>query len=123
VFTTTPGNNHDSILFVEPELEYPYHLIVSHTPAAAHLWRTKTFSWSGADWELVTDQYKIVNHYEYDDGVKVGGTYYIYEQGIVYTFTGPLEEASGKWEKADSVNFMDRVPDGVYSSRSEGAAA
>jgi len=32
VFATTMGNNHDSVLFVEPELEYPYHLIVSHTP-------------------------------------------------------------------------------------------
>jgi hypothetical protein len=29
VFATTMGNNHDSVLFVEPELEYPYHLIVS----------------------------------------------------------------------------------------------
>ena len=31
VFTTTHGNNHDSVLFVDPELEYPYHLIISHT--------------------------------------------------------------------------------------------
>ena len=31
VFVTTKGNNHDS-LFVESELEYPYHLIISHTP-------------------------------------------------------------------------------------------
>ncbi len=31
VFTTTFGNNHDSVLFVDPELEYPYHLIISHT--------------------------------------------------------------------------------------------
>ena len=28
-FVTTKGNNHDSVLFVEPELEYPYHLIIS----------------------------------------------------------------------------------------------
>jgi hypothetical protein len=97
-FITTKGNNHDSILFVEPELEYPYHLIISHTPTAAHLWRAKKFSWSSQDWELVSDQYKIGNHYEYDDGVKVDGTYYIYEAGKVYTFSGPLEEASGKWK-------------------------
>ena len=42
-FVTTKGNNHDSILFVEPELEYPYHLIISHTPQYAHLWRTRSF--------------------------------------------------------------------------------
>ena len=85
-FITTKGNNHDSVLFVEPELEYPYHLIISHTPKAAHLWRTKKFSWNSADWELVSDQYKIGNFYEYDDGVKVGDTYYIYECGKVFTF-------------------------------------
>ena len=61
VFATTMGNNHDSVLFVEPELEYPYYLIVSHTPKFAHLWRTKKFSWSSEDWELVSDQYKIGN--------------------------------------------------------------
>ena len=61
VFTSTKGNNHDSVLFVEPELDYPYHLIISHTPQYAHLWRSKKFSWSSADWELVTDQYKIGN--------------------------------------------------------------
>jgi len=37
VFDVTKGNNHDSILFVEPELEYPYHLIISHNAEAAHL--------------------------------------------------------------------------------------
>ena len=88
VFTTTHGNNHDSVLFVDPELEYPYHMIVSHTPEAAHLWRAKKFSWSSADWELVSDKYVIGKHYEYDDGVKVDGTYYLYEEGIVYTFSG-----------------------------------
>ena len=88
------------MLFVDPELEYPYHLIISHTPEAAHLWRAKKFSWSSADWELVSDQYMIGKHYEYDDGVKVDGTYYLYEEGIVYTFSGPLEEASGKWKAA-----------------------
>ncbi|HAE12109.1 MAG TPA: hypothetical protein DCG39_10760, partial [Opitutae bacterium] len=76
-FVTTKGNNHDSVLFVEPELEYPYHLIISHTPQFAHLWRSKKFSWSSSDWELVSDKYKIGNHYEYDDGLKVDGTYYV----------------------------------------------
>jgi len=114
VFTTTHGNNHDSILFVEPELEYPYHLIISHTPEAAHLWRTKEFSWSSDDWELVSNEYVIGRHYEYDDGVKVGDTYYIYEQGLVYTYTGALEDASGKWERAG--RFPKRKCDdvGVY---------
>ncbi len=100
VFTADHGNNHDSILFVEPELEYPYHLIVSHEPSGADLWRTKELSWSSEGWELVSDQYKIGGHYEYDDGVKVDGTYYLYEGGNVYTYSGPLEEASGSWEKA-----------------------
>lgn len=100
VFTTKMGNNHDSILFVEPELKYPYHLIVSHTPRSAHLWRAKTFSWSSDDWELVSDQYQIGNFYEYDDGVRVDGTYYIYEEGKVFTFSGPLGNASGKWVEA-----------------------
>jgi beta-xylosidase len=100
VFTTEHGNNHDSVLFVEPDDEYPYKLIISHTPAHADLWRAKTFSWSSKDWELVDGEYKIARQYEYDDGVKVGDTYYIYEGGKVYTFTGKLEDASGKWKQA-----------------------
>ena len=100
VFTSDFGNNHDAILFVEPELEYPYHLIISHTAKAAQLWRAKKFSWNSADWELVEKKYKIGKHYEYDDGVKVGDTYYLFEAGIVYTFTGDLAESSGKWKKA-----------------------
>ena len=100
VFTSDFGNNHDAVLFVEPELEYPYHLIISHTAKAAQLWRAKKFSWNSADWELVEKKYKIGKHYEYDDGVKVGDTYYLFEAGIVYTFTGDLAESSGKWKKA-----------------------
>jgi arylsulfatase A-like enzyme len=114
VFTTTHGNNHDSVLFVDPELEYPYHMIVSHTPEAAHLWRAKKFSWSSADWELVSDQYIIGKHYEYDDGVKVDGTYYLYEEGIVYTFSGPLEQASGKWKAAGTFPFKQCDDIGIY---------
>ena len=102
VFTVEHGNNHDCILFIEPELEYPYHLIISHEPSGADLWRTKTFSWSSESWELVSDDYDIARHYEFDDGVKVDGTYYIYEAGRVYTYSGPLEEADGKWKKAGS---------------------
>jgi arylsulfatase A-like enzyme len=114
VFTTTFGNNHDSVLFVDPEQEYPYHLIISHTQEAAHLWRAKKFSWSSADWELVSDQYIIGKHYEYDDGVKVDGTYYLYEEGIVYTFSGPLEEASGKWKAAGTFPFKQCDDIGIY---------
>ncbi len=54
-----------------------------------------------SDWELVSDEYIIGDHYEYDDGVKVDGTYYVYEDGKVYTWSGPLEEASGKRAGAD----------------------
>ncbi len=114
VFVTTKGNNHDSILFVEPDLEYPCHLIISHTPKAAHLWRTKTFSWNSADWELVSDRYRIGNHYEYDDGVKVDGTYYVYEAGRVYTHRGPLEEAGGNWQVAGSFPRKQCDDVGVY---------
>lgn len=97
VFTSVKGNNHDSILFHEPETEYPYKLIISHTPDAAHLWRAKVFSWSSEDWELVSDRFKIGKHYEYDDGVKVDGVYYIFESGQVFTYSGQLEESNGKW--------------------------
>lgn len=114
VFSQTHGNNHDPILFVEPGLDYPYHLIVSHTEEYAHLWRSQKFSWNSADWELVTDQYIIGNHYEYDDGVRVGDTYYIYEKGNVYSFSGSLEEANGNWVKAGTFP-VDQCDDiGVY---------
>ena len=43
VFTSAFGNNHDSILFVESDQEYPYFLIVSHTAKFAQLWRAKNF--------------------------------------------------------------------------------
>ncbi|MFW6171431.1 MAG: hypothetical protein ACODAD_13140 [Planctomycetota bacterium] len=114
VFTGEYGNNHDSILFIDPELEYPYHLIISGQRSHAYLWRTKAFSWDSADWELVSDNYKIAPHYEFDDGVKVDGTYYIYEAGNVYTYSGQLEDSSGKWRKAGTFP-ADQCDDiGVY---------
>ena len=87
-----------------------------HQPYASvrHLWRTKKFSWSSSDWELVSDKYKIGKHYEYDDGVKVDGTYYVYEQGKVYTFSGPLEKASGKWKVAGTFPNKQCDDIGVY---------
>jgi hypothetical protein len=54
VFATTMGNNHDSVLFVEPELEYPYYLIVSHTPKFAHLWQGKVFRMRKVQFVAVT---------------------------------------------------------------------
>ena len=114
VFTTEYGNNHDAILFVEPEREYPYHLIVSHEQSGAQLWRTKDFSWNSASWELVSDQYNISGHYEYDDAVKVDGTYYIFEAGNVYTYSGPLEEADGNWTVAGSFPADECDDLGVY---------
>ncbi|PXA04987.1 hypothetical protein DDZ13_03205 [Coraliomargarita sinensis] len=114
VFSTAMGNNHDSILFVEPEADYPYYLIVSHTPQAAHLWRTQSFSWDSADWELVSDNYRIGRHYEYDDGVKVGDTYYIYEAGKVYTFTGDLAESDGQWKMSGSFPAKECDDIGVF---------
>ncbi len=114
VFVTTMGNNHDSILFVEPELEYPYHLIISHNSNGAHLWRAKIFSWSSADWELVSDSYQIAPHSEFDDGVKVDGTYYIYEDGKVYTYTGSLEDANRKWKKSGTFPKEQSDDVGVY---------
>jgi len=113
-FTTTHGNNHDAVLFVEPGNEYPYHLIISHTPEHAYLWRAKAFSPKSDGWELVADEYKIARHYEYDDGVKVGDTYFIFEAGKVYTYTGDLADSSGKWQQAGT--FPNKLADdiGVY---------
>ena len=107
VFTINHGNNHDPVLFVDSTLEYPYHLIIGGwgcTPEnddkpQTYLWRSKSFSWSSNDWELVSDNYKIGCYYEYDDGLKIGDKYYIYEEGIVFTYEGPLEEASGNWKE------------------------
>jgi len=113
VFTTHHGNNHDAIIFVNKKREYPYKLIVSHEPSHAYLWRTKNFSWSSASWELASEEYHIGRHYEYDDGVRVDGTYYIYEAQSVYTYTGSLEEADGNWNNSGS--FPEEVDDvGVY---------
>lgn len=113
VFTTEHGNNHDAIFFVDSSREYPYKLIVSHESSHADLWRAKEFSWNSSSWELVSDTYNIAGHYEYDDGVRVDGTYYIYEQGNVYTFSGSLEEADGNWKNRG--NFPGEVDDiGVY---------
>lgn len=98
VFTFEYGNNHDSVIFVEEGAEYPYYLIISHVKEYAQLWRAKSFSWSSEDWELVEKKYKIGQHYEFDDGVKVGDTYYIYEEGIVYTYQGDLAQSSGRWK-------------------------
>ncbi len=114
VFTTEQGNNHDSILFYEPELEYPYHLIVGHWQSGAHLWRARSFSWSSSDWEQVSADYQIGGHYEYDDGIKVGDTYYVFEDGHVFTYSGPLEEASGKWVDAGTFPADDCDDVGVY---------
>jgi hypothetical protein len=51
VFTVGHGNNHDAILCIEPDLEYPYHLIISHTAEGAHLWRARKFSWDSSGWK------------------------------------------------------------------------
>ena len=109
VFTTDHGNNHDTIFFVEPDHPtHKYHLIVSHETSGADYWRTNDFSWSSGTWELVSGDYDIGGQYEYDDGVKVGDTYYIYEagqddpNGIVYTYTGDLADADGNWTVSGS---------------------
>ncbi len=111
VFTTAPAKNHDPIFFVEPDNpDYKYHLIISEDEDKAFYWRTNTFSWNSDQWELVSDNYKIDanGQFEYDDGVKVGDTYYIYEagendpDGVVYTYTGDLADASGNWTVAGS---------------------
>lgn len=114
VFTTKFGNNHDSVLFVEEGQEYPYYLIVSHTAKFAQLWRAKKFSWTSENWELVEKNYKIAPYYEFDDGVKVGDTYYIYEEGNVYTYKGRLEDSSGKWKKAGTFPKKQCDDLGVY---------
>ena len=114
VFTYEHGNNHDCVLFVEPEQEYRFYLIVSHQTSGADLWRAKEFSWNSDNWELVDGDYQIAGHYEYDDGVKVDGTYYICEAGKVYTYSGSLEDASGKWKQAGTFPKRECDDVGVY---------
>ncbi|MCH7225126.1 hypothetical protein [Haloferula sp. A504] len=101
VFSTTDGNNHDAVIFHEPTgSTYKYYLIVSHEPSNAFLWGTNTFSWNSADWTLIEGNYQINGQYEYDDGVKVGDTYYLFEAGKVLTYTGDLVNSSGNWTQA-----------------------
>lgn len=114
IFTDEYGNNHDPILFYDETMEYPYYLIISHEKTAAHLWRAKEWSVQGKDWELVSDQYQIGGHYEYDDGLKIDGMYYLYEAGKVYTFTGALEDGSGQWEESGSFPVEECDDIGVY---------
>lgn len=100
VFTSNHGNNHDPILFVDTDQEYPYHLLISHEKGGAHLWKTKSYSWTHSHWQLVSNKYVIdPRRYEFDDGIKVKNTYYVYEGGIVYTYSGSLSKGNGKWEK------------------------
>ena len=108
VFTFNHGNNHDPIIFVDSNLEYPYHLLESgwgctsetNNLPLTYLWRSKKFSYSSDNWELVSENYEIGCYYEYDDGVKVGNKYYIYEEGEVFTLEGDLDSGSGKWINA-----------------------
>jgi len=99
VFTTDHDTNHDAVLFVEPGETYPYKMIVCRRQRE-DLWRARQFHWSAANWELVDDGYRVADTYELDDGVKVDGTYYLFEEGTVYTYAGRLEDASGDWEEA-----------------------
>ncbi len=119
VFTSSYGNNHDAILFAEHDLEYPYQMIISDSKDQAYLWRSKTFSWSSANWELDPDpdpdpNYQIHTHPEYDDGVNVDGTYYIYEGGYVFTYAGALSEANGHWDLAGTFPNEPTDDVGVY---------
>jgi hypothetical protein len=101
VFSTSNGNNHDPIIFYEPTgSTYKYYLIISHESSNAFLWGANSFSWDSADWTLISGNYQINSQYEYDDAVKVGGTYYIYEDGKVLTYTGDLVNSSGNWANA-----------------------
>ena len=101
VFSTTDGNNHDAVIFHEPTgSTYKYYLIVSHESSNAFLWGTNSFSWDSGDWTLIEGHYQINGQYEYDDGVKVGDAYYIYENGKVLTYTGDLVNSSGNWTQA-----------------------
>jgi len=101
VFSISHGNNHDPIIFYEPTGSiYKYYLIISHETSNAFLWGANSFSWDSADWTLIEGEYQIDPQYEFDDGVKVNGTYYIYEEGKVFTYTGDLAISSGNWTQA-----------------------
>ncbi|MBT8045261.1 MAG: hypothetical protein KJO79_09955, partial [Verrucomicrobiae bacterium] len=121
VFSTTDGNNHDAVIFYEPSgYTYKYYMIVSHESSNAFLWATNTFSWDSADWTLIEGNYQINGQYEYDDGVRVGDTYYLYENGKVLTYTGDLINSNGNWTVAGTfpANLCDDIgvfyEDGVF---------
>ncbi len=101
VFSISDGNNHDPIIFYEPTgSTYKYYLIISHEASNAFLWGTNSFSSDSADWTLIEGNYQIDPQYEFDDAVKVGGNYYLYEEGKVFTYTGDLVNSSGNWTLA-----------------------
>ena len=111
VFTTDFGNNHDAIILVDSsQTPRKYYLLLSgwqcdkteNGKPLTYLWRTTDFSWESANWELIDPNYNIGCQYEYDDAVWIDGTCYIYEDGLVYTHSGALEDASGKWKVAGS---------------------
>jgi hypothetical protein len=114
VFTTQHGNNHDAIFFYEPESVYKYKLIISNEASGGDFWRAKNWSIDSADWELVNDDYDIAGKYEYDDGVKVNGKYYIYEGGRVYTTTSGLDPADGNWNNEGSWSGLGLDDVGVH---------
>ena len=80
--------------------------------------RAKSFSWSSEVWELVEKKYKIGQHYEFDDGVKVGDTYYIYEEGIVYTYQGDLAQSSGRWKASGTFPSRNVMTSGFTKTES-----
>jgi hypothetical protein len=57
VFATTMGNNHDSVLFVEPELEYPYYLIMRLSSQYFYLWQGKVFRMRKVQFVAVTGKW------------------------------------------------------------------
>ena len=108
VFFDNGENNHDPILFYDASLEYPYQLIISHEPSHAYHWQSKTFSPKAElGWELSAERYYLAMVYEFDDGVKVDGVHYVFKNGIIYSYSGSLEEANGSWLVAGTWPYYD----------------
>lgn len=121
-FITTLGNNHDAILLVEEGKEYPYHMIVSgwdckkldSDSPKTFLWRAKSFGFTSESWELVDSSFAIDCQYEYDDAVVVNDTYYVYENGLVYTFSGNIDTSSTHWKQDGTFPYESCDDIGIY---------
>ena len=58
-------------------------------------------------WELSEARYYLAMEYEFDDGVNVDGVHYVFENGVIYSYSGSLEEANGRWLMSGTWPYYD----------------